>query len=142
MKSLFGFVFVTLMAATSLAGHFDDMFRPGRGDDRGGRGGWGRPNVSCSATDKGWEEHWGGHSDCRSCMKKHGNCTETCSAEYYEVTAEGVDYRGYKMTVESRGNSRYEAEREALRTCNYRYSNCKVTASNSRSETVSRRSCK
>ncbi|WP_255490074.1 hypothetical protein [Bdellovibrio sp. KM01] len=140
MKSLLGFFFVTLMAATSLAGHFDDMFGSGR--DRGGRGGWGGPNVTCSATDKGWEEHWGGHSDCHSCLKKHGSCTETCSANYYATKAEGVDYRGYKMTIESRGDTRYEAEREALRACNRRYSECKIVSSTSQSETVSRRSCR
>ncbi|WP_413575849.1 hypothetical protein ACLVWU_15850 [Bdellovibrio sp. HCB290] len=142
MKALLGFIAVTMITVTSFAGHFDDMFRPGRGDRDHGRGGWGRPNVTCSATDKGWEEHWGGHSDCGSCLKKHGTCIETCSANYYVVKVEGVDYRGYKMTMESRGESRYEAEREALRSCNRRYDNCKVVSSNSQSETVSRRSCR
>ncbi|WP_413558649.1 hypothetical protein [Bdellovibrio sp. HCB209] len=135
MKSLFGFILVTLMATSAFAG-FGDMFKPGRGGPSYGR------NVTCSATDKGWEEHWGGHSDCNSCLKKHGSCTETCSAEYYSTTVKGRDYRGYEMTVESRGASRYEAEREALRSCNYKYSDCRVISTNSQSETVSRRSCK
>ncbi|MBO9665971.1 MAG: hypothetical protein J7501_04095 [Bdellovibrio sp.] len=145
MKSLTTALIISFFALNTFAASFAETMgwgNPGRGGGHGG--GWDRPNVTCSATDKGWEEHWGGHSDCNSCLKKHGSCIETCSADYYVTTAEGLDYRGYKMTVESRGNSRYQTEREAIERCSYfyRYNNCRVLKTESRSETVSRRSCR
>ena len=99
--------------------------------------------ISCSYTDDGHEEHSRGHRDCNDCMSKHGKCKETCSASYAVCKVEGRDYRGYAMTVEGKGDSQYEAEREALRRCDRNnYSDCRRVSCNSESETVSRRTCR
>ncbi|AHZ86730.1 hypothetical protein [Bdellovibrio bacteriovorus] len=139
MKPLMTFAMICLFSMNVFAASVFDWVKPDRPGDRPG---YGRPQVSCSASDDGWEEHWSGHRDCRECLKKHGNCIETCSAKYYACTAEGVDYRGYRMTIESRGNTQYAAEREAIDRCHYRYSNCRITSCNEKNETVSRRSCR
>ncbi|MGE5084953.1 MAG: hypothetical protein ACM3MG_01535 [Bacillota bacterium] len=110
----------------------------------GGWGGDGRPVVTCSASDRGWEEHFGGHRDCNSCLRKHGQCVETCSAESYRSVAEGLDYRGYRMTVEARGQTQYQTERKAFERCArmYRYSNCRIVSTTPKKEIISRRSCR
>lgn len=115
-------------------------YPPGNG---GGWGGGGN-RVTCSASDRGWEEHFGGHSDCNSCLRKHGQCVETCSTQSYRSIAEGLDYRGYRMTVEARGDSQYQTEREAFERCArmYRYSNCHIVSTSPETEIVSRRSCR
>lgn len=140
MKSLTTILFMLLFTFTAHAGILDWIrpdprpapYDPGRS----------RANVTCSATDNGWEEHWGGHRDCSSCLAKHGNCTERCEATYYTCKAEGTDYRGYAMTMEARGDSRFYTEREAMDRCQYRYQNCRITNCSESSETVSRRSCR
>ncbi|WII73582.1 hypothetical protein QJS83_06815 [Bdellovibrio sp. 22V] len=140
MKSLATTLLITLFAVNTYAASIFDWVRPDPrpGDGRGGRG----PAVTCSATDDGWEEHWGGHRDCRECLKKHGDCIETCSAKFYTCQAEGIDYRGYRTTIEGRGDYRYSAEREAIDRCQYRYDNCRIVSCSETNETVSRRSCR
>lgn len=119
---------------------------PGRPSDPGrypqpGRPGYG--NIQCTAQDNGWEEHWGGHSTCGECVRKHGNCIETCSRNYYVCQVEGIDRNGRRYISEGRAESRYQAEDDAMRACYYyRYQNCRVTSCNQNSETVSRRSCR
>ncbi|HEY8271253.1 MAG TPA: hypothetical protein VIG33_10230 [Pseudobdellovibrionaceae bacterium] len=118
--------------------------RPGPGYPGPGRGGggWGG-NVQCSATDSGWEEHWGGHGSCGECLQIHGNCTETCSRSYNVCQAEGIDQSGRRFTTEGRGEIRYQAEDDAMRACYYyRYQNCRIVSCNQNNETVSRRSCR
>lgn len=112
------------------------------GMDRGGmdRGGYG--NLSCRATDNGWEEHWGGHSDCRSCVAVHGNCTERCSREEYVCEAQGQRF-GRQETYRATDSSRFQAEDRALRDCRMsRAERCTIKSCNTRSEVVSTRSCR
>lgn len=142
MKSVTTVLLITLFSLNTFAAGIMDWIRPGPrpGPYDPGRGG--RPQVTCTARDDGWEEHWGAHRDCRECLAKHGNCIETCETKYFTCQAEGVDYRGYKMTMEARGESRYMTEREAKDRCQYRYDNCRIVSCNENSETVSRRSCR
>ncbi|MBO9667624.1 MAG: hypothetical protein J7501_12520 [Bdellovibrio sp.] len=97
--------------------------------------------VRCSARDKGWEEHWGGHEDCNSCMKKHGECVESCSLNYVTCEARGVDYLGNAISVKGAGNERYEAESNAVRLCQRNFQNCSVVNCTSEAENVSSRRC-
>lgn len=151
---------ITLLCFSGIFAHAQDGGRWGRPGPspypgRGGGGGWGRPapypgrggggwggNIQCVASDRGWEEHWGGHSGCGECLRVHGECTETCSRSYYVCQAEGTDQGGRRYTSEGRAESRYQAEDDAIRACYYyRYQNCRVTNCNQNSETVSRRDC-
>ncbi|MBV2167903.1 MAG: hypothetical protein KUL82_04265 [Bdellovibrio sp.] len=142
MKHLASIIVITFFALNSFAGGLGDWIRPDRPAPYPGGGG--RPNVTCSYSDDGWEEHWRGHNSCQECLSKHGNCNETCNATFTVCQAEGTDYRGYKMTLEGRGNYRYEAERQAMDLCqrSYRYGNCRITNCNDRSERVSQRRCR
>ncbi|QDK36688.1 hypothetical protein [Bdellovibrio sp. NC01] len=142
MKHIASILLIALFSVNTFAGGLGDWIKPGRPNPYEPNPG--RPNITCSARDNGWEEHWGGHRDCRECVAKHGNCTETCSASYFTCQAEGVDYRGYKMTLEGRAPSRYETERQVMDLCQrqYRYQNCRIISCNENSETVSRRSCR
>lgn len=100
-----------------------------------------RPNVVCSAADKGWEEHWGGHRTCAECLQKHGTCIETCSLEYTTCEAVGTDSLGNSFTVRGSGSDRWEAERNAVRHCERNFRSCRSSSCNSKSETVSRTRC-
>ncbi len=100
-----------------------------------------RLQVTCRASDTGWEEH-GSHRDCQSCQAKHGKCIETCKTEFYRCKAEGRDYRGYTMSVEGTGATRYSAERNAIYRCDRDNSDCRVLSCASDSETVSSRRCR
>lgn len=117
--------------------------RPGYGrPGYGSGGGYSTPQVTCSASDTGWEEHWSGHSTCSDCLRKHGKCRETCRTTVYSCEAQGIDYRGYAMNVFGRDYSRWDAERQALRSCQRYYRNCRVVQCTTSSETVSTRSCR
>lgn len=104
---------------------------------------WGRGSqVSCIATDNGWEEHWGGHGSCQECKAKHGRCTETCSRENYSCKAEGVNYQGFTESFEAYGSDEYDTRNEALDRCYLRgATNCHYVGCSSESEVVSRRTC-
>ncbi|KYG69479.1 hypothetical protein AZI87_09880 [Bdellovibrio bacteriovorus] len=141
MKALTTVLMITLFTANAFAAGIFGWIKP----DRPGRPGPyepHRPNITCSATDDGWEEHWGGHGSCRECLAKHGNCVETCKSSFYSCTAEGTDYRGYRMTMQGRGPDRYSSERDAIYQCQYRYNNCRIVSCSETSETVSRRDCR
>ncbi|MBS1972057.1 MAG: hypothetical protein JSU04_17235 [Bdellovibrionales bacterium] len=146
MKNILMILVLSLSAVFAHAQYDGGFIRPGRPGAPGrypdpGRGGYG--NVQCTATDKGWEEHWGGHGSCGECLRKHGDCIETCSRSYYVCQAQGIDRNGRTYVSEGRADSRYQAEDEAMRACYYyRYQNCRVTNCNQNSETVSRRSCR
>lgn len=100
-------------------------------------------NITCTATDNGWEEHWGGHSSCRSCLKKHGDCTERCTQTYYVCTASGDDGHGRNYSADGYGDSRWEAQEEAQRNCRYDgLYGCSITRCDSEDQLVSRRSCR
>lgn len=127
------------IADVATAGSSSSSSRPDRYDDRHDRY---RPRVSCTVQDRGHEEHYGGHRSCGECERRHGSCVETCRADYYSCKAEGRDYRGYTMTIEAKGETRYEAENVAMRRCDRQLSDCRPVSCNSESETVSRRSCR
>lgn len=128
-------------------GHFGNP----RDDRWGGRGNgdFSRPprpgtggQVTCSARDRGWEEH-GGHGSCHECLRKHDRCIETCGVQYYVCRAEGTDRRGNRATFEGRAQYRFTAEDQAIYSCqNNRYVNCRVTSCSTSTETVSSRSCR
>ncbi|PCI39107.1 MAG: hypothetical protein COB53_03780 [Elusimicrobia bacterium] len=113
----------------------DDWNRPGRGRDdfgRGrGRGRRGRQEISCSATDKGWEEHWSGHRSrgfnladleknaCGKCLGKHGTCNFNCVTEEKRCTARFLAEDG-TFSGDVYGDtwpSRWDAEDSALDRC-------------------------
>lgn len=102
----------------------------------------GRPIVSCSASDTGWEEHWRGHKNCAECLRKHSRCRETCSALTFTCEAQGVDYRGYTMRTFGRAYDRWNAERQALYSCHRQLRNCRLITCTQSSETVSSRTCR
>ncbi|MFS4457749.1 hypothetical protein [Bdellovibrio sp. HCB2-146] len=153
MKKTIIVLFLSLFALNAQAGFWDvigaiadaatssgsSSSRPDRYDDRHDRY---RPRVSCTVRDRGHEEHYGGHRSCGECERKHGHCVETCSADYYSCKAEGRDYRGYTMTIEAKGETRYEAENVAMRRCDRQLSDCRPVSCSPESETVSRRSCR
>ena len=100
-----------------------------------------RADITCKASDRGWEEHWRGHSSCDECLQKHGECVETCSLGYTTCEATGRDYAGVSITLKAAGSDRYEAERAALNFCQKSFNNCTISSCSSSSETVSRRDC-
>lgn len=106
----------------------------------------GNNKVTCSASDKGWEEHWGGHSTCEKCQSKHGDCTETCEATDTVVYGTGYDVYGRIAKFEGRGGDSYDARNDMRRVCDYyRLSRCESDSSKSdstHSEVISRRSCR
>lgn len=123
--------------------------RPGPGRPGPGRPGPGYPDrgrLECSATDKGWEEHWGGHYDCRECLEKHDGCIETCQEvrTVYSCQFEGQDGRGTRESFAATSDDRRQAEYEAEDRC-YRagYRNCRYQGCNTSEDrdVVSRRDC-
>ena len=42
-------------------------------------------SYDCKASDRGWEEHFGGHKSCDECLEHHGECEMKCYS--YEFTA-------------------------------------------------------
>jgi len=117
--------------------------QPGRPGYPGQPGYPGRGPIQCSATDKGWEEHGGGHASCGECLRRHGSCIETCGRTYYVCQAEGMDRQGRRFIMEGRADSRYIAQDDAMRACYYyRYQNCHVTSCSQDREVTSRRSCR
>ncbi|MBI4348242.1 MAG: hypothetical protein HY553_15480 [Elusimicrobia bacterium] len=103
--------------------------RPGRGDwDRPGWGGSRR--ESCNASDRGWEEHWGGHGGygftpsqaCGQCKKPHGphgECSYRCTVEMTQCKAVFVRQDGTTGTSYEgrRASDRYDAEDSAMSRC-------------------------
>ena len=100
-----------------------------------------QPNISCSARDRGWEEHWTGHKSCGECFLKHGRCIETCEMSFYTCEAQGKDYQGNAVSTKGTGDDRFEAERNAIRNCQRSFFNCGSVSCNSQNETVSQKEC-
>jgi hypothetical protein len=108
-----------------------------RGDYRRGAG-----RLSCNYSDKGWEEHFSGHSSCGDCLADHGECVERCYEEYYTCTARGTDYYGRVEVVRGMSDREWQAEDEALNECSYRrLSNCRIQNCDRDNELVSSRNC-
>lgn len=148
MKALFlvfGFV-VALATAAEAAPRWG-----GGGGGFGGGGSFnpgGRPGpVNCSATDNGWEEHFGGHSNCGECTAKHGTCTERCTQEEYrcKIVGQVRDRSGnnVQQIFYGRGGSRWDAEEQAQRECNWnRASSCSLQGCETNTTVVSQRACR
>ncbi len=124
--------------------------RPGDGWGRRPGHDWGRrPGrgvITCSAADRGWEEHWTGHADCRECLRKHGECIESCEQtfNYRACKFEGRDRTGRTQMFEGQDEDRRQAELEAENKC-FRagYRDCRFVRCdlNQERELISRRSC-
>ncbi len=130
------FALVTLFLATFAS----DAFAQRRPDDR-----WPRPgNVRCEARDRGWEEHRQGHPNCGTCLRYHDRCVETCTRSAATCTAEGVGYRGRRMRFVGQGSNRMEAQREAMRRCewNRNMRHCRVVSCGESRTRVSGRDCR
>lgn len=84
-----------------------------------GHGGGHRDGIRCSAQDRGWEEHLGGHRSCGECISRHGSCVETCEFTEWNCEVEGRRW-GRTAVFEGYGYSQYEAEREAFENCERR----------------------
>lgn len=100
-----------------------------------------RGAYECVAVDRGFEEHWGGHSSCSSCLRKHDKCVKKCYEVYYISRAEGIDEYGNKVEHVEAGFSRYKAENLALQGCQAKANHCKVTDTQRRKELASTRRC-
>ncbi len=98
-------------------------------------------DLVCRAVDKGWEEHSSGHGSCDECLQRHGSCEETCSIRFTTCQVTGKDIRGRTITLTASGDSRYEAEGEALDNCRRYLNQCSVSSCSSDSEIISRKTC-
>lgn len=103
-----------------------------------------RGRVTCSAQDRGWEEHWSGHSSCGECVQRHGNCVESCYEVKQVCEVQGTDYYGRTQIFIAQGPDRWMAENEARRRCEWnrdmRY--CQVTSCRQDNQLISTRSCR
>lgn len=100
--------------------------------------------VTCSASDRGWEEHWGSHGSCGACLQQHAECIETCVEQRELCEVQGTDYQGRQRRYIAVGYDRYSAESEARRQCEWdrNNSNCYTLTCRSDNRTVSSRSCR
>lgn len=109
--------------------------------------GYGYPapaRVVCSAGDRGWEEHSGGHGSCGSCLQQHGRCVETCKEVTYMCEVEGTNYYGVRSVFRAVGVDRYAAESEARRKCEWNRDmrSCYTLSCRAEENVVSRRDCR
>ena len=126
-----------------------DWRRPDRGPDRGRGRDWRRPdrrwdrNISCAATDAGFEEHWGGHRSCGECLAQHGRCIETCQTNSFVCHAEGLSRFGRDTFEAYSDRSEAEARDEALDRCyDSGARNCRAIRCDSNRQIVSQNSCR
>jgi hypothetical protein len=103
-----------------------------------------RGQISCSARDNGWEEHWTGHSSCGECLQKHDRCTESCVELRERCEVQGTDYQGRTRIYVALGPDRWSAESEARRQCDWQRDNrsCVTTSCRPENRPVSNRSCR
>lgn len=105
------------------------------------------PAVTCQADDAGYEEHYGGHRNCRECLQVHGECVETCSriTETYTCNYQGIYPDGRTQMFTGFGQTQYQAEQDAVYQCrryglyDCRYAGCDVRRDQ---DVISRRSCR
>ncbi|MGE4131865.1 MAG: hypothetical protein AB7F86_09505 [Bdellovibrionales bacterium] len=137
MRNIFMLIALLGMSAPTMAAGVDDVIggivdilRPGGGGHGGGA-------MGCTATDRGWEEHFGGHGSCDECLRRHGSCVERCNIEQFQCIASGYRW-GRRAEFEGYGQSRREAQWDAVRNCENRGGrNCQVDRGSCRSETRS-----
>ncbi|TPW21662.1 MAG: hypothetical protein FD126_474, partial [Elusimicrobia bacterium] len=135
---------------------------PGEGRPGQGRPG-GRSAIECSATDHGWEEHWGGHvsrgwdlyssadAACRACKAPtgpHGDCSVSCAepqfACAYEFQPDGASAQPGSWG-EPREDS-YRAEEAAMDRCRRdnwgRQGRCRVSRCERQDRVLLRNRCR
>lgn len=141
-----------------------DRRPPWPGDDRPGQGRpGGRSAIECSATDHGWEEHWGGHvsrgwdlyssadAACRACKQPtgpHGDCSVSCAepqfACVYEFQPDGGPAQPGSWG-EPREDS-YRAEEAAMDRCRRdnwgRQGRCRVSKCERQDRVLLRNRCR
>lgn len=134
MKTLFFALSLSLLSLTASV----KVFAAGGSPPTPSYGG-----MSCSASDKGYEEHWGGHSSCSECqIKHHGSCTERCNRDEFNCTAEGTRSDGSTDSVTAFDEREMYARDRALERCyNLRMSACRVSSCTNSPVEVSSRSC-
>lgn len=99
--------------------------------------------MSCSASDAGYEEHWGGHSNCGDCLRKHGNCVERCNRDEFSCTAEGTRRDGRIDSVTAFDMREFAARDRALQRCyDSRLRGCRISNCFNNMVEVSSRSCR
>lgn len=88
-------------------------------------------SYTCTASDKGWEEHWGGHSAsnwnleqatgqaCAECKRAHGRCGLWCGTPAYQCKAELLENGRTRIVMGYPNADRYYAERDAMDRCQY-----------------------
>lgn len=112
-----------LIVSPAMAGGIDDIIGTIGSVVIGGHGGEFRPGpgggMRCSAQDTAWEEHFGGHRDCRECLRRHGRCIETCDFTEYSCVARGYRW-GRVIEVEEYGYDERDTEDKALWSCERR----------------------
>ena len=114
--------------------------RPGPGPGRPGDGYGNGP--ACASFDFGWEEHFGGHRDCRDCMARHGRCYEDCNFSEFSCVAQGQKW-GRLFEVEERGYDERDTEDRALWACHNRGGNyCRLIGRCNRADRSERRECR
>lgn len=120
------------------------VYRPVPAPYPGGPSRYPQGRVVCSAQDRGWEEHFGGHGSCGSCLQKHGECVETCTEQREMCEVEGLDYYGRTRRYMAMGPDRWSAESEARRQCEWDRDNrsCRTISCRAENRTVSSRSCR
>lgn len=131
-KLLIAFVFVAFASIQDVSA----QYRP--------RPDYPRGRVTCTVTDSGWEEHWGGHRSCGSCLQEHSRCVEKCSEKMEVCEARGTTYNGSTRIFRGAGPDRWSAETAARRNCEFNRNmrHCSVISCRSESRTVSNRSCR
>ena len=109
-----------------------------------GDGGLSGGGFSCTYNDAGFEEHFGGHGSCSSCLKSHGECNEECSATSYSCTASGTSTAGAVETTEGFSDfSENDARDRALDRCVMAGNkNCVVADCDPERKLISSRSCR
>lgn len=130
------FALVTLLFVTFAS----DAFAQRERDHR-----WPRPgNLRCEARDSGSEEHRRAHNSCGECLRHHNRCVESCTRTVATCTAEGVGHRGRRMRFVGQGMNRMEAQREAIRRCewNRHVRHCRIISCGVTRTQVSGRQCR
>lgn len=151
--------------------------------DRPGRGPWNRPGpgdrrppwpgedrpvgrsaIECSASDHGWEEHWGGHvsrgwdlynsadAACRACKAPtgpHGDCSVSCAEPEYACAYEFLPDGGGNAQPGGWGEPRvdsYRAEEAAMDRCRRdnwgRQGRCRVSQCQRQDRVLLRNRCR
>lgn len=100
--------------------------------------------ISCSASDRGWEEHWSGHNSCGDCLRHHGSCVEKCVELRKVCEVQGSDFQGRIRTYVAIGADQWSAESEARRQCEWDRNNrsCITLSCRDDNRTISTRNCR